>query len=124
MRSGLIDRKDCGSTPSFAANSGRLIHHDHVTPGREFTQNLQTFWFRVIQAKAPLISVHAQEPEQFSVEERWSPGARVIAGPRTLDLDDLGAHVGEQHRRKWTCDRGGKIEDADSREKIEALTGL
>ena len=105
-------------------DSGRLIHHDHVTPGREFTQNLQTFWLRVIQAQAPLISVHAQEPERFSVEEWWSPGARVIADPRTLDLEDLGAHVGEQHRRKWTCDRGGKIEDADSREKIEALTGL
>ena len=124
MRSGRIDRKDCGSTPSFAANSGRLVHHDHVTPGREFTQNLQTFWLRVIEAQAPLVSVHAQEPERFSVEEWWSPGARVIADPRALDLEDLGAHVGEQHRRKWTCDRGGKIEDADSREKIEALTRL
>ena len=124
MRSGWIDRKDCGSTPSFAANSWRLIYHDHVTPGSEFTQNLQAFWLRVIEAQAPLISVHAQEPERFSVEEWWSPGARVIAGPRTLDLEDLGAHVGEQHRRKWTCDRGGKIEDADPGEKIEALTGL
>ena len=124
MRSGLIDRKDCESTPSFAATLGRLIHHDHVAPGSEFTQNLQTFWLRVIQAQAPFISVHAQEPERFSVEEWWSPGARVIAGPRALDLEDLGAHVGEQHRRKWTCDRGGKIEDADSREKIEALTGF
>jgi len=105
-------------------DSWRLIHHDHVTPGSEFTQNLQAFWLRVIEAQTPLISVHAQEPERFSVEEWWSPGARVIAGPRTLDLEDLGAHVGEQHRRKWTCDRGSQIEDADPREKIEALTGL
>lgn len=94
MRSGLIDRKDCELTPSFAAN-GRLIYDDHVTPGSEFTQNLQTFSLRVIQAQAPLISVHAQEPERFSVEEWWSPGARVIPNPGTLDLEDLGAHVGE-----------------------------
>ena len=51
-----------------------------------------------IERDALLVAVDAQEIRALAVDERRSPGARVVAAARMLDLDDPRAHVGEQHR--------------------------
>src|SRR5690606_16407535 len=74
---------------------------------------------RGVERDAALVAVDREVPKRLAVEERRSPGPAVVAGPGPLDLDDLGAHVGEQHRAVGTRDRGGEVEDAHALEQGE-----
>src|SRR5262249_22958498 len=47
------------------------------------------------------------------LEPGWPPAARVVAGPRPLDLDHLGAEVGEILRRPGSGEDAGEIENAN-----------
>ena len=43
--------------------------------------------------------------------------AEVVAAPRRLDLDDIGSHVGEHHRRERARDEVREIDDANPVER-------
>ena len=55
-------------------------------------------------------------PHRFAGGERWTPGARVVAAWR-LDLDHLGAHVGEDHAAGRPHHHVGEFEHTDSGER-------
>ncbi len=44
--------------------------------------------------------------------ERRPPASRVVAASGTLDLDDVGAEIGEKLPGPWTGEDAGKLENA------------
>ena len=49
-----------------------------------------------------------------ALDERRAPGARVIAGLRAFDLDDVGAEIGEQLPGPGAGENASKFENADA----------
>ena len=70
-----------------------------------------------IERQAFLVAIDAQEIRALAVDERRTPRARVVAAPGLLELDDAGAHVGEQHRAVRARQHPGEVEDGQSRER-------
>ena len=48
------------------------------------------------------------------LDEGRTPGARVVAGAGALDLDDVGAEIGEQLARPRTCQNPGQLQHAQT----------
>ena len=93
-----------------------------ITTSAERTSCKQNFGAaRMLEVKRQRSLVEIVEPEKQAaivmrqvVEER-ADAARVVAGGR-LDLDNVGAHVGEQPRAKL-CAMPRQVEDAQARER-------
>ena len=50
------------------------------------------------------------------LQEGRAPAARVVAGALALDLDDVGAEVGERLPGPGACQNAGEFEDAETGE--------
>ena len=85
-----------------------------------------------VERDALLVAVHRTER---AVVVGLAPHPERIAAIRRLDLDDLGAQIGQQHAGEWTADVAGEFEDLDavkgagvhgrcSRPGAHAATGL
>src|SRR5262249_4034957 len=66
-----------------------------------------------IERHALLVAIELVVERADAVDER-SPAARIVAMRRLLDLEHLGAHVAEHHRRERTGDDPGQVDDAYS----------
>jgi hypothetical protein len=74
-----------------------------------------------VQANRALAAVQRQEERGLrrvldAVVER-RPGAQVVAHSRVLDLDHVGAEVGEQQRAEAAGEQAAEVEDADAFER-------
>ena len=49
--------------------------------------------------------------------ERRTPGAGIVAAPLALDLDDVGAEIGENLPRPWTGQNAGKLQHAQTSQR-------
>src|SRR6185369_13458957 len=75
--------------------AGTKILYDDVRAGGELKKNLPRLVFTNIERDAFFIAVEAAEIRGVKIV---APAAERIALPRLLDLDDVGAEVGEQQR--------------------------
>src|SRR6185436_18624291 len=92
----------CGEiTHQSLAARLREIHRDRFLPAVHR---------QVVRRLAGLMSRAVAEPGR-------SPAARLVAGLRALDLDDLGAEVGEALGGPRTREGAGEVEDADVLER-------
>ncbi len=81
--------------------AGAEVLDQHVRFGSEPPSAGEVTGIGEIECDAALVAVDGVEVGRLTAAVIWrSPGAGVIPHARTLDLDDLGAKVGEQHRRK------------------------
>jgi len=67
-----------------------------------------------VEGDAALVPVDREVVRRHAVLVRGRPAPRLVAGPRLLDLDDLGAVVGEHERAVRTGERPGQVDDADA----------
>jgi len=67
------------------------------------------------------VAIGAQEISAHAVIER-SPGAAHLAVRQGLDLDDVGAEVGKNHRTERAGQRTGQIDDPQIRERTYPAT--
>jgi hypothetical protein len=76
-----------------------------------------------VEGEAFLVArVHRPE-EPVSVEFGLSPGAQRVGPARQLDLDHLGAHVGQQPRAVGAGDQGAQFEHSDAFECSGGVIG-
>ena len=92
---------------------GRL--QEDVRRGRQAQHDLPAPRQPVVDGDAPLAAVDGLEDAAEPELGRRDPG--VVAGERRLDLDDLGAQVGEQERAPRAGQQPGEVQDADPRER-------
>ena len=57
-------------------------------------------------------------------DEGRSPAAGVVAGAFALDLDDVGAEVGQHLPRPGPGQNAGKFKDAETRQRLRHLQEL
>ncbi len=67
-----------------------------------------------VERDALLVAVDAEEIGTLPADERRSPGASVVPTPGLLNLDDAGAHVGEQHRAIRAGQHPGQVDHGQS----------
>jgi len=73
----------------------------HVGAQRQPPRQLAVARLGQIQRDRALVAVEPQVVRRAALGPRRTPGAGVVAGARALDLDHLGAQVGERHRGEW-----------------------
>ena len=71
-----------------------------------------------VEREAFLVAIDAEEVGALARHERRSPGARVVASPRTFDLDHARAHVRQHQRAVRPRHDTSQIEDGDARENV------
>jgi len=64
----------------------------------QLAENSPAFGGLEVEREAFFVAVDTEEVRAFLADERWSPSPGVVAPAGLLDLDDTGAHVGQQHR--------------------------
>jgi hypothetical protein len=67
---------------------------------------------REVQDHRPLVAIYAEVVRGDAVVERRRPGPGVVAA-RAFDLDDVGAEVGEEHRRVRARKDPGEVRDEE-----------
>src|ERR1017187_3418457 len=93
-----------------------VLDHD-VSLGDQAVEQAPPFRGLEIERDAFLVAVDAQEVHAFPVDERRTPGARVVALVRLLDLDDARPHVREEHRAVRPGQYAGQVEHRDAVER-------
>src|SRR5262249_31422157 len=86
---------------------------------RELSEDLEALGGLEVERDALLSAVDGHEVRRLAADER-RPASRVVALARLLDLDDLGAHVGEHHRAEGTGQHAREIEHADATKRFSA----
>ena len=66
-----------------------------------------------VQRNASLVAVQRVEQNALSLD-KWRRPPHVVAAVGFLDLDHVGAHVGEEHRAEGTRQQPGEVKDPDS----------
>ena len=103
--------------PVFGEAAGLEILDQHVGFGREPAHDLAALGLLEIdrdRAFAAVAGVEIGGVEPLAVlafEERRPPAARVVARSRPLDLDDVGAEVGERLTRPRPGEDAGEFDD-------------
>src|SRR5207253_2737133 len=80
---------------------------------RQAVHHLLPFRPREVERNAPLAAVDGQKIGRLAIRVRRPPGPRLVALTRALDLDDVRAEVGEQHRAVRARENAGEVEHAD-----------
>ena len=114
----LDDRVIAEAEPPNGARA-EVLDHD-VGGVNQLPENLAAGVALEIQGKAALVPVDTQVVGADVVDERWSPGARVVPLAWLLDLDHLGAHVAQQHGAVGPGHDPGQIDDTNSVQRLHA----
>ena len=130
----LLEHRVREAQPGQAADA--VVLHEHVRAREEPAQHLAPGLRLEVQAQASLVAVDRevvgrlarvagnsarvalgirQRPASGCAGERRSPGARAVALGR-LDLDHVGAEVGQQHRAVGPGEHGREVAHDDARE--------
>ena len=101
---------------------------EDVRTGQEPPQDRCTLCLAKVEPDAPLRSVHSQVirsgPGAFRLvaDPRRPPAARRVALGR-LDLHDVGAEIGEEHRAVGPGEDGGTVDDTQAGERPNGRRG-
>jgi len=94
------------------------VLHEHVGALDEPPRDGATLGPLEVEGEAALVAVREQEEDAHAVLEEV--GARPVALPQPaagrLDLDDVGAEVGEELDARWPEQELGEGDDADAGE--------
>jgi hypothetical protein len=84
----------------------------HVALLRKVARDLLAFGRLQVERDRALVAVDAVEVGGLGLAHAQAPVARVVAAARVLDLDHLGAHVGQHHAAPGARQDAGQVEDA------------
>ena len=93
--------------------AGLEVLDDDIGAGGELLGQPQVLGVAQVQGDGALVAVDAEVVGRHVVADRRHPGAGVVPG-WGLHLDDLGPHVGQQHRRVGAGEDAGEVRDQDS----------
>ena len=100
----------------FRQRADLEVLHQDVAAGDQLQRDLLAFRLADIQRDRLLVAVDADEIGAFLVPgiDRRREAARVVAGARPLDLDHVGAQVGQHLRAGRPCQHTGQVENAQA----------
>ena len=99
----------CADAQALGHAGAEVLHH-HVGLGGHLADQGHGLGVLEVQHQALLVAVHHREQRAFAVVH-GADGAVVVA-LRRLDLDDLGAQVGQQGRGQRPGQHAREVEDA------------
>lgn len=70
-----------------------------------------------VDRDAALVAVHLMEERRVVPPERWTPAAGIVTAFGSLDLEHLGAHIGQDLRRIGRGEDLPKFQNPDAGEK-------
>ncbi len=76
---------------------GPEVLHEHVRARGDLPGGAAVVFVGQVQDDGAFLAVDTEEVGRFPVGVRGTPGPGLVAAAGPLDLDDLGAEVGEQH---------------------------
>jgi hypothetical protein len=72
-----------------------------------------------VEDHASLAAIYRLEIGRLTnIVVRRAPGPGLIADPGSLDLDHVGAQIGQHHRREGSGEDAGEIEDVQTAKRI------
>ena len=106
----LVARVQCLPAEAEPLHDSRaeILQHDIGTVD-EFPEDLEILLVLEVELEAALVPVPQHERRRLALEERRRAAHRIALG--TLDLDDVGAHVGELHAAERAGEMGREVED-------------
>src|SRR5581483_6799137 len=112
-----IDRpEELGTKPALFQRSRPIGFQQHVGLCCELADDLDCLRSFKVERQRPLVAIERRETDAFPVADRRC-GPRHVAA-RWLDLNDVGAHVGEQRAAQWAGDEVRQLDDANSGERL------
>ena len=105
-----------GAEPELVERARPVRLQKHVRFCRELAQDLDCLGLLEIEHQAALVAVERDEAHALAVADRRRGAAHVAL--RRLDLDDVGAHVGEQRAGERTGDEIRQLDDPDPRQRL------
>ena len=93
-------------------NAGAGVDDHYVAPSHLLMGNGQTFRALQVQDQTALAAIHLKEPPSIAAVHRQVQSPAVAAG--RLDLDDVRAQVGQNHRAVRARNVLGEIGDANA----------
>ena len=97
-------------------HAGPKVLHQHIGASAQALDEIDALRRLEIDGDRALVAVEVQERGRKAVAP-IAVGARVVALARLLDLDDVGALVGEDHGRPRPRQHRGQIDDANACER-------
>src|SRR5262245_26407634 len=98
-------------------HAGPEVLDQHVGALQQFLHHRLALGLGEVERHALLAPVEGHEEMAFAGAARARALARVVAAVGILDLDHLGAHVGQDLCAHGSRDHAGEIDDADSAER-------
>jgi hypothetical protein len=95
-------------------DAGAEILQYHVAPAHQFLDDLSALRRLQIYRDAALVRIEHREVEAVGARHIAQLAARDVAAPGHLDLDHVGAHPGEELRRRRPRLDMAEIENADA----------
>ncbi len=95
--------------------------HDDVELRDELLQQRPALLRLQVQRDVSLVACVDLPPQWLAVA---GPLAQRVTDTRLLDLDDVGAEIGEQHAGDTAGDHAGQIEDADTFQGSHEISSL
>ena len=93
-------------------DAGAEVVHQHVGLAHEVEQHREVCRLFQIEHQTQLAAVHTEKRAALGFQ-RGRVFAQIVAS-RRLDLDDLGALVGEQGAAVWPGDVSGQVENTQA----------
>jgi len=98
---------------------GAEIVDDHVGPAHEVVNDRLPVFFAQVEGDRPLVAVEAAKDRIVEpVRVVGNRGAREVARARALDLDDVGAVIGQHLGRARSEHHLGEVDDAHARQRL------
>ena len=104
--------------PALERAGPEVLEHDVRALG-EAQEEVAPVGLREVERDEPLVAPERLEPEPLAVLARPVPARRVDAR-RVLDLDHVGAVVGEEHPGERRREERRRLDDADAFERLRA----
>ena len=111
-----------GAEPELVERARPVRLQEHVGLRRQLEQDLDRFRPLEVEHQAALVAVERDEAHALVVADRRRGAAHVAL--RRLDLDDVGAHVGEQRAGQRPGDEVRQLDDANPGERFCHLGSL
>ena len=113
---GMLARQHVRPDPPFLERAGlEVLDHD-VGLARQCAEQLLAARLAQIERDRLLVAPLHRPPQRRAALVERPDAAHEVAGPRQLDLDDLGAEIAEQGRRERRRDPRADVEDANTLE--------
>ncbi len=97
-----------------------VVDHD-IAPGAEIAGHRPARRIGEVDRDRPLAPVDRAEVGGGTQLERWPPGAGLVTGARALDLDDLGAEVGQPLRGVGPGEDTREIGNPEPRQRLRTV---